>query len=140
MKVTLSVVRLAIRRLRAQTVVLGRVPRDPQAVTTRGTVRFWLDEQGYGVIDSPETPGGCWTHFSEVAIAGYKSLKPGQPVLLEWETARQDGYLYRAVRTWPADRQPVDPVVDEAGTTGAYTSTVTITYDRDVPVEDEDAR
>lgn len=38
----------------------------------------------------------------------------------------------------PADRQPVDPVVDEAGTTGAYTSTVTITYDRDDPVEDKD--
>lgn len=99
-------------------------------------MRFWLDEEGHGVIDSPETPGGCWTHFGAVAVAGYKSLQPGQPVILEWEKARQDGYAYRAVRTWPADQSPVDTLVDESGTTGAYSSTLTITYDRDLPTED----
>ena len=104
-------------------------------VTTRGTVRVWLDEQGWGVIESQETPGGCWTHFSAVAVAGFARLEVGQVVLLEWEAAGQDGYAYRAVRTWPADRQPVDPVV-ETGNTGAYSSTLTITYDRDAPPYD----
>ncbi len=92
------------------------------------------------MIDSPETPGGCWTHFSQVAIDGYKSLKPGQLVVLEWEGARQDGYLFRAVHTWPADRQPVDSVVDQVGKSEAYTSTLTLTYDRDVPSDDEETR
>lgn len=41
---------------------------------TQGTVRFWLDEEGWGVLDSPDTPGGCWTHFSHVLTAGYRSL------------------------------------------------------------------
>ncbi len=99
-------------------------------------MRFWLDDKGYGVIDSPETPGGCWTHFSAVAVGGYKTLKPSQPVVLEWETAEQDGYAYRAVRTWPASQRPVGMVVDQAGSSGAYSSTLTITYDGDQPVCD----
>lgn len=104
-------------------------------MTTQGIVRTWLDEQGWGVIDSPETPGGCWTHFSAVAIAGFKRLEAGQEVLLEWAPASQDGFAYRAVRTWPADRQPVDPVVDSGGSR-AYRSTLTITFNRD-PAEDD---
>lgn len=110
-------------------------PDDDRVVTTPGTVRFWLDEQGYGVIDSPETPGGCWTHFSAVAVAGFARLEAGQAVVLEWEAAGQDGYAYRTARTWPADQQPADPVV-ETGNTGAYSSTLTITYDRDAPEDD----
>ena len=77
------------------------------SVTTHGTVRFWHDEEGWGVIDSPDTPGGCWTHFSVVAVDGYASLSAGQAVRLEWEPADQDGYRFRTVRTWPADQQPV---------------------------------
>jgi CspA family cold shock protein len=101
-------------------------------VATPGIVRAWLDEQGWGVIDSPETPGGCWTHFSAVAVADFARLGAGQEVLLEGEEAAQDGFAYRAVRTWPADRQPVDPVVEPGGT-GAYSSAVTITYNGDAP-------
>ncbi len=58
-----------------------------------------LDEQDWGVIDSPETPGGCWAHYSAVAVAGFAHLEAGQEVLLEWEAAEQDGFAYRAVRT-----------------------------------------
>lgn len=71
-------------------------------MTTLGTVRFWLDAEGYGVIDSADTPGGCWTHFSALQLQGYKSLQPGSAVVLEWESAQQDGFAYRALRTWPA--------------------------------------
>ena len=38
-------------------------------ITDQGVVRLWNDEDGWGVIDSVRTPGGCWAHFSVVAGA-----------------------------------------------------------------------
>ena len=75
---------------------------------TTATVREWHDDLGWGVLDSPDTSGGCWTHFSNVetpsvgSVAGaevyeYKSLSIGEVVELEWETPGQDGFDYRAV-------------------------------------------
>ncbi len=66
-----------------------------------GTVREWHDEDGWGVLDSPETPGGCWAHFSMVQVDGYRSLLEGQAVHFEWERGWQDGYDFRAVRVHP---------------------------------------
>ncbi|NAS21880.1 cold shock domain-containing protein [Herbidospora sp. NEAU-GS84] len=63
----------------------------------RGVVREWHADEGWGVIDSPETPGGCWTHFSHIRAVGYRVLTAGQPVDLEWEAPGQDGYAFRAV-------------------------------------------
>lgn len=62
-------------------------------------------------------------------MSGYKCLNPGQSVALKWEVAKQDGFSYRAVRTWPADEQPVADHADEAGSSNAYSSTLRITYD-----------
>lgn len=109
-------------------------------MTTQGTVRLWLDDEGWGVIDSPETPGGCWTHFSSVLVAGYHSLSPGQAVELEWEAFDQDGYPYRAVRVWPADQQPVVQAPMPAEPGGAYSSTLTFTPDRDAGAPPGSAR
>ncbi len=72
------------------------------------TVREWHEDLGWGVLDSYETAGGCWTHYSaiETPLIGrsgnvemheYKSLKPGEVVELEWEAPGQDGFSYRAV-------------------------------------------
>ncbi|MEJ5889991.1 hypothetical protein WDZ16_16170 [Pseudokineococcus marinus] len=69
-------------------------------------VREWDEVGGWGVLDAPETPGGCWTHWSSVAVEGFRSLAVGQRVELEWEAAEQDGYAYRAVRAWPASADP----------------------------------
>ena len=63
----------------------------------QATVREWDDEEGWGVLDSSQTPGGCWAHFSAVEMTGFRSLVAGQKVDLEWESAEQDGYQYRAV-------------------------------------------
>lgn len=68
---------------------------------TVGTVRTWNEADGSGVVDSPETPGGCWTHFSVVEVDGYRHLVPGQSVQLDWDERGQDGYPYRAVRVTP---------------------------------------
>lgn len=61
-------------------------------------VRQWSDEEGCGVLDSTETPGGCWTHFSHVEGDGFRTLSAGQVVDLDWESPGQDGYGFRAVR------------------------------------------
>ncbi len=72
------------------------------------TVREWHDELGWGVLDSPETPGGCWTHYAVidsplirrvegVEVSEYKGLAAGDAVELEWEAPGQDGFDYRAV-------------------------------------------
>ena len=96
--------------------------------TTTGSVRSWFSEEGWGVIDSPETPGGCWAHFSNVMVLGYKSLTGGQLVNLDWEPADQDGYRFRALRVWPTGTDPMEtpPVT---GHSSAYSSTLTIILD-----------
>jgi cold shock protein len=98
------------------------------AVASYGTVREWDEDQGFGVIDSSDTPGGCWTHFSSVAMGGYRALVPGDPVRFLFEPGRQDGYDYRALQVWPpgvATGTPL-PVSGEAETTGAIRMTLTV--------------
>ncbi|MHA7268576.1 hypothetical protein [Arthrobacter sp. HLT1-20] len=92
-----------------------------------GVVRMWHDEQGWGIIDSEPTPGGCWAHFSRVAVSGYASLKNGQAVILEWEAADQDGFKFRAARVWPAAAEPI--TAEHTPADGAYSSSLAITLD-----------
>lgn len=75
-------------------------------MATAGTVREWHADEGWGVIDSDATPGGCWAHFSNVLMSGYRFLSPDQPVEFEFEAGRQDGYDYRAVAVWIGDARP----------------------------------
>ncbi len=72
----------------------------PEAV-----VRVWNEDEGWGVADCDQTPGGCFVHFSHFAGEGYKVLHVGQRIDLECERFEQDGYQYRAtvVRPLPAD-------------------------------------
>ncbi|MGW6695347.1 cold-shock protein [Rhodococcus sp. NPDC054953] len=65
---------------------------------TRGTVREWHAERGWGVLDSPATPGGCWAHYSNIDGTGFRALTVGATVDLDWERAEQDGYSFRATR------------------------------------------
>jgi cold shock protein len=90
-------------------------------------VREWHSDHGWGVIEAAETPGGCWAHFSHIAVGGYRELAPGQAVVLEWEMADQDGYSYRAVRVWPAGGDPIEQAVERDST--AYSSTMTLCFD-----------
>lgn len=78
-----------------------------------GTVREWYDEDGWGVLESEATPGGCWVHFSMIEMAGHRRVKVGDPVRFVWEPADQDGYAFRAERVWPTDADPFGaPEVD----------------------------
>ncbi len=73
-------------------------------MATIATIRVWHDE-GWGVVDSPETPGGCWAHFSDVPGSRYIAFAPGDPVWLDWESPGQDGYPYRATQLRPRDER-----------------------------------
>jgi len=97
-------------------------------MATRGVVRLWTEE-GWGVIDSPETPGGCWTMWVHVMVPGFRELTAGQQVELEWEAPGQDGYDFRAVRTWPLGSEPVDDMVRVEGPSDAYSTKLTVTFD-----------
>lgn len=69
---------------------------EPQPV--EAVVRLWNEEEGWGVLDSPATPGGCWAHFSALDMGGYATATAGQKARLVFEQAQQDGFAWRAVR------------------------------------------
>ena len=95
-----------------------------------GRVRVWHDEEGWGVIDSDVTPGGCWAHFSSVRVAGYRVLTPGQDVTFGFEAAEQDGYSFRAVEVRPTHLTPARNG-DDSAPSPAYGSELTVTVDDD---------
>ncbi|MET4047495.1 MULTISPECIES: cold shock domain-containing protein [unclassified Rhodococcus (in: high G+C Gram-positive bacteria)] len=73
---------------------------------TRAIVREFDAEEGWGVLDAPELPGGCWVHYSHIDGTGFRALTAGQLVNVEYEDllalygpgAQQDGYAFRAIR------------------------------------------
>jgi cold shock protein len=108
---------------------------DTDSVTTAGIVREWHSDEGWGVIDSDTTPGGCWAHFSSVLMSGYRSLSPGQPVSFEFEPGRQDGYAYRAIAVWTGDDRPATPVRQKPS--AAYRSLLSLRLEFDAPTDGE---
>lgn len=92
-------------------------------VSSIGTVRFWKDAEGWGVIDSSETPGGCWAFMDTLwkvtrpelqpgevreSGGGFRALVASEEVDFEWECppGGQDGYAYRATGVWPRRPAP----------------------------------
>jgi len=103
-------------------------------MTVAATVLVWHEAEGWGVIDSRETPGGCWAHFSHIVTQGAHSLRPGQPVHLDWVAGEQDGYHFRATSVYPADETPADVRPTGTHQTPGYHSTLELTFDDpDVP-------
>ncbi len=98
-------------------------------MTSSGTVRAYDADAGWGVIDGPDVPGGCWVHFSAIAMDGYRQLTPGQRVSFVAEAAQQEGYAFRAVRVWTGGTEPPE---DQSGpsSSGAYQSSLTLTSDQ----------
>jgi cold shock protein len=97
-------------------------------VLSEGTVREWSDDDGWGVIDSTDTPGGCWVHFSMIESEGYRSLNPGDHVTFTCEAPGQDGFDYRAVLVWPPGVEPGTPPPPQDEPSRAYRSSLTIRW------------
>jgi cold shock protein len=91
-------------------------------------VRAYTADEGWGVIDGPDVPGGCWVHFSAIAGNGPRQLAEGQRVSFRAEAAEQDGFAYRAMKVWSGDTEPDDQRPDETSS-DAYRSTLTLTFD-----------
>jgi cold shock protein len=53
-----------------------------------GTVKQWSDDEGWGVVISPEVPGEVWAHFSHIVDddeTAYRSLNDGGRVRFDYE-------------------------------------------------------
>lgn len=74
-----------------------------------GVVRDFRPDEGWGIIDGPDVPGGCWVHFSAIVMGGPRQLTPGHPVAFHAETADQDGFGFRATTVWPDGVDPTGP-------------------------------
>jgi CspA family cold shock protein len=74
-----------------------------QAHAVPGVVRCFDADEGGGVVDAPEVPGGCFVHFSHIEMPGYRELHAGQRVRFTFERPGflQDGCPYRALTVWP---------------------------------------
>ena len=94
---------------------------------TTGTVRAWHDDEGWGIVDSVDTPGGCWAHFS--SLVGRGALRPGEEVELVYEATHQDGYRFRAVEVTPADGGDGWRHIEGTGPSAAYESTLSLSFD-----------
>jgi CspA family cold shock protein len=97
-------------------------------MTSVGSVRTFDADEGWGVIDGPDVPGGCWVHFSAIAMEGYRELAPGQQVSFRAEAARQDGFDYRAVKVWTGGGEPPEQNQTH-GSSAAYHSSLMLTFD-----------
>ncbi|WP_295702167.1 hypothetical protein [Lapillicoccus sp.] len=77
--------------------------------TSVGTVTQWSSDDGWGVIESVDTPGGCWAHFSVVLGTGdeLRALTVGAVVRFAWEAGEQDGFSFRATSVGSGMAPPV---------------------------------
>jgi cold shock protein len=74
-----------------------------QADAVAGVIRWFAADEGWGVVDAPEVPGGCFVHFASIQMDGYRQLHAGQQVRFAFERPGflQDGLPYRALVVWP---------------------------------------
>ena len=108
----------------------SRPPSPEHPAVTRGVVTVWHDDDGWGVIEIDESPGGCWAHVSRIHMRDFRaSLDVGEIVDVQIEPVGQDGYDHRAVSI----RRPgEDAVLTEPHPAGdAYRSTLEIGVDAD---------
>lgn len=71
------------------------------------TLQEWYADEGWGVLSSSATPGGCWFLFDTIQGHNPDSMTVGNAYCVDYESAEQDGYHFRATWVWPSgeDRQ-----------------------------------
>jgi cold shock protein len=76
---------------------IARQVRHPGDMT-RGRVKFFKAEKGWGAISSDQVPADIWVHFSDIEMTGYRAFTAGDIVEFEYEECRQDSFRFRATR------------------------------------------
>ena len=92
-----------------------------------GVVREFSADDGWGVVDSEATPGGCFVHFSVIDRPGFATLDTGDEVTFEFETCAQDGFRFRATWVSTSEARSVRTPRPASEPGVAYSSTLTIT-------------
>ncbi len=76
------------------------MPVDPASGSRQvlpGTVKNWHEEEGWGVLVSPDLPGEVFAHHVHIrGQDGYRTFAAGDPVVFEADEQGQDGCQYRA--------------------------------------------
>lgn len=67
---------------------------------TRGVVKFFKPDKGWGAISCEDLPGGrdAWVTFSVIDADGYRAPEAGDLVDFDCEAVEQDSFRYRATR------------------------------------------
>jgi CspA family cold shock protein len=68
-----------------------------------GTVKFYQPEKGWGAV-TLDSGLDIWVHFSNVEMAGYRTLAVGQRVRCTYEMVQQDSFTARALTVTPLGR------------------------------------
>lgn len=79
---------------------------------TRGTVRSWDRQSRSGVIDSPQTPGGCWLPSTAIERKDAFELSVGDLIDFEWKQSAAEApkdMRYQATQAWPQPPVPRKP-------------------------------
>jgi cold shock protein len=85
-------------------------------MVTRGVVKFFKPEKGWGAISCDELADGqdVWVHFSSIEALDYRALEAGDVVDFDYEAVRQDSFNFRATRARRLESGPA-PVLRRAG-------------------------
>lgn len=94
-----------------------------------GRLTEWHAEDGWGVMKSSTTPGGCWVHYSSLTDLPSAEMRVGDDYAFTYEPVEQDAYHYRATAVGPqgGDVGRVRRPVHRSGET--YRSTLRLTFD-----------
>lgn len=67
---------------------------------TRGVVKFFKAEKGWGAVIADDLPPGqdVFVHFSAIEATGYRDLTAGDVVDVDYVRASQDSFNYSASR------------------------------------------
>ena len=101
-------------------------PSEPSMVL--GIVREWYPDEGWGVLDSPHTPGGCSVLHAMIDMPRPVSIEINQQVMFSFEPGPQDGFEWRAIRVRPAGTPP-GPRIEPSEPSAAYRSRLTLSFD-----------
>jgi len=59
---------------------------------SKGTVTYFNDLKGWGIIASEDTQEDVYVHYTAIKMNGFKTLKQGQEVLFDLQTAHEGLY------------------------------------------------
>ena len=54
----------------------------------KGTVKYFNDPRGWGIISGPDTDQDVYVHYTAINMKGYKTLQKGQEV--HYEVTKSD--------------------------------------------------